>query len=48
VGQAASAPLTVVGPNFAIESIPTVSPLGLALMLLALSGVGAFYLRRRG
>jgi len=48
VGQAASAPLTVVGANFAIESIPTVSPLVLALMLLALSGVGAFYLRRRG
>ena len=44
---AASAPLAVVGASLPVEHIPTLSPFGLALLLLALAAIGGLYLRRR-
>ena len=44
---AASAPLVVVGASLPVERIPTLSPLGLSLLLLALAAIGGLYLRRR-
>jgi uncharacterized repeat protein (TIGR01451 family) len=44
---AASAPLAVAAANPSVESVPTLSPLGLVLPLLALAVLGGLYLRRR-
>jgi hypothetical protein len=44
---AVRAPLVVAGSNLPAERIPVLSPVGLALLLLALAAMGGFYLRRR-